>query len=58
MTLLTLFDRWETYFISLDSGFSREMIFQHKLNPAVGLLLEIYIDNESEKISFKYIRSA
>ena len=54
-TLLSLSDRWGTCFISLDGGFSREMIFQHKLNPHNGLFLEIYIDNTSEKIGFKYI---
>lgn len=54
-TLLSLSDRWGTCFISLDGGFSREMIFQHKLNPHNGLFLEIYIDDKGEKIGLKYI---
>ena len=49
-TLLSVFDRWETCFISLDGGFSRERIFQLKLNPENGLFLEI-IDDKSEKVS-------
>lgn len=53
--LFSLSDRWRTCFISLDGGFSREMIFEHKLNPHNGLFLEIYIGRSSKKISFKYI---
>ncbi|KAL9987403.1 hypothetical protein ACROYT_G001703 [Oculina patagonica] len=53
--LLSLSDRWGSCFVSLDGGFSREMIYQHKLNPQNGLFLEIYIDSKSEKIAFKYI---
>ena len=54
-TLLSLSDRWGTCFVSLDGGFSKEMIYQHKLNAHNGLFLEIYADGKSEKIGFKYI---
>jgi len=54
-TRLSLSDRWGTCFVSLDGGFSREMIFQHKLNPHNGLYLEIYADASNEKVGLKYI---
>ena len=54
-TKLSLSDRWGTCFTSHDGGFSREMIFQHKLNPQKGLFLEIYADDSSEKVGIKYI---
>ncbi|KAJ7390521.1 hypothetical protein OS493_024553 [Desmophyllum pertusum] len=54
-TLLNLSDRWGTCFVSQDGGFSREMIFQHKLNPHNGLFLEIYVDEKTEKVGLKYI---
>ena len=53
-TRLSLSDRWGTCFVSLDGGFSREMIFQHKLNPHNGLYLEIYADASNEKVGLKY----
>ena len=46
--------RWGTCFVSLDGGFSREMIFQHKLNPHNGLYLEIYANESREKVGLKY----
>jgi len=54
-TRLSLSDRWGTCFVSLDGGFSREMIFQHKLNPHNGLYLEIYANESREKVGLKYI---
>jgi len=54
-TRLSLSDRWGTCFVSLDGGFSREMIFQHKLNPHNGLYLEIYANESGEKVGLKYI---
>ena len=54
-TRLSLSDRWGTCFVSLDGGFSREMIFQHKLNPHNGLYLEIYADESKEKVGIKFI---
>ena len=54
-TRLSLSDRWGTCLISLDGGFSREMTFQHKLNPQNGLFLEIYADASNEKVGIKYI---
>ena len=53
-TRLSLSDRWGTCFVSLDGGFSREMIFQHKLNPHNGLYLEIYANESREKVGLKY----
>ena len=52
---LSLSDRWGTCFIPLDGGFSREMIYQNKLNPRKGLFLEIYGDEAKEKEGIKYI---
>lgn len=52
---LSLSDRWGTCYVSLDGGFTREMIFQHKLNPQSGLFLEIYADDSNEKVGIKYI---
>lgn len=52
---LSLADRWGTCFVSLDGGFSREMIYQNKLNPKNGLFLEIYGDDAKEKEGIKYI---
>ena len=44
-----------TCFVPLDGGFSREMIYQYKLNPNNGLFLEIYGDGAQEKEGMKYI---
>ena len=52
---LSLSDRWGNCFIPLDGGFSREMIYQNKLNPSHGLFLEIYGDHAQEKEGIKYI---
>ena len=52
---LSLSDRWGTCFVPLDGGFSREMIYQNKLNPNQGLFLEIYGDDAQEKEGIKYI---
>lgn len=52
---LSLSDRWGTCFVPLDGGFSREMIYQNKLNPNNGLFLEIYGDDAREKEGIKYI---
>ena len=52
---LSLSDRWGTCFIPLDGGFSREMVYQYRLNPNKGLFLEIYGDNAQEKEGVKYI---
>ena len=52
---LSLSDRWGTCFVPLDGGFSREMIYQNKLNPRKGLFLEIYGDDAKEKEGIKYI---
>ncbi|KAJ7390522.1 hypothetical protein OS493_024554 [Desmophyllum pertusum] len=52
---LSLSDRWGTCFVPLDGGFSREMIYQNKLNPRNGLFLEIYGDDKQEKEGIKYI---
>ena len=52
---LSLSDRWGTCFVPLDGGFSREMIYQYKLNPKNGLFLEIYGDGAQEKEGIKYI---
>ena len=52
---LSLSDRWGTCYVPLDGGFSREMIYQNKLNPSKGLFLEIYGDNAQEKEGIKYI---
>ena len=52
---LSLSDRWETCFVPHDGGFSREMIYQNKLNAGHGLFLEIYGDNAQEKMGVKYI---
>ena len=52
---LSLFDRWGTCFVPLDGGFSREMVYQYKLNPKNGLFLEIYGDHAKEKEGIKYI---
>ena len=52
---LSLSDRWGTCFVPLDGGFSREMIYQHNLNPSHGLFLEIYGDEAQEKEGIKYI---
>ena len=52
---LSLSDRWGTCFVSHDGGFSREMIYQNKLNPENGLFLEIYGDDTNEKEGIKYI---
>ena len=52
---LSLSDRWGTCFIPLDGGFSREMIYQNKLNPGNGLFLEIYGHYTGGKKGIKYI---
>ena len=52
---LSLSDRWGTCFIPLDGGFSREMIYQNKLNPRNGLFLEIYDDGPYDKRGIKYM---
>ena len=52
---LSLSDRWGTCFVPLDGGFSREMIYQNKLNPRNGLFLEIYGNYAQEKEGIKYI---
>ena len=52
---LSLSDRWGTCFIPLDGGFSREMVYQYKLNPNNGLFLEIYGEDTPEKVGIKYI---
>ena len=52
---LSLSDRWGTCFVPLDGGFSREMVYQYKLNPNNGLFLEIYGDDAHEKEGIKYI---
>jgi len=52
---LSLFDRWGTCFVPLDGGFSREMIYQNKLNPSHGLFLEMYGNDAQEKEGIKYI---
>ncbi len=53
---LSLSDRWGTCFVPLDGGFSREMVYQNKLNPRNGLFLEIYGDDAQEKEGIKYIK--
>ena len=52
---LSLSERWGTCFVPLDGGFSREMIYQNKLNPRKGLFLAIYGDDAKEKEGIKYI---
>jgi len=52
---LSLSDRWGTCFVPLDGGFSREMVYQYKLNPNNGLFLEIYGEYGQEKEGIKYI---
>jgi len=52
---LSLSDRWGTCFVPLDGGFSREMIYQNKLNPGNGLFLEIYGHYTGGKKGIKYI---
>ena len=52
---LSLSDRWGTCFVPLDGGFSREMVYQYKLNPNNGLSLEIYGNDAQEKEGIKYI---
>jgi len=52
---LSLSDRWGTCFVPLDGGFSREMVYQYKLNQNNGLFLEIYGDDAQEKEGIKYI---
>ena len=52
---LSLSDRWGTCFVPLDGGFSREMVYQNKLNPHNGLFLEIYSNDAQEKEGIKYI---
>ena len=52
---LSLSERWGTCFVPLDGGFSREMIYQNKLNPRKGLFLEIYGEDAKEKEGVKYI---
>ena len=52
---LSLSDRWGICFVPLDGGFSREMVYQYKLNPKNGLFLEIYGDDAQEKEGIKYI---
>ena len=52
---LSLSDRWGTCFVPLDGGFSKEMVYQYKLNPNNGLYLEIYGDDAQEKEGIKYI---
>lgn len=52
---LSLSDPWGTCFVPLDGGFSREMIYQNKLNPGNGLFLEIYGDEPIDKEGMKYI---
>ena len=46
---LSLSDRWGTCFVPLDGGFSREMVYQYKLNPNNGLFLEIYGNHETRE---------
>ena len=52
---LSLSDRWGTCFVPLDGGFSREVIYQKKLNSRNGLFLEIYGEDANEKVGIKYI---
>ena len=52
---LSLSDRWGTCFVPLDGGFSREMVYQNKLNPHNGLFLEIYGNHAKEEEGIKYI---
>ncbi|KAL9987410.1 hypothetical protein ACROYT_G001711 [Oculina patagonica] len=52
---LSLSDRWGTCFVPLDGGFSREMVYQNKLNHHNGLFLEIYGHHAPEKEGIKYI---
>ena len=52
---LSLSDWWGTCFVPLDGGFSREMVYQYRLNPNNGLFLEIYGDHAQEKEGIKYI---
>ena len=52
---LSLSDRWGTCVVPLDGGFSREMVYQYKLNQNNGLFLEIYGDDAQEKEGIKYI---
>ena len=52
---LSLSERWGTCFVPLDGGFSREMIYQNKLNPGNGLFLEIYGHYTGGKKGIKYI---
>ena len=52
---LSLSDRWGTCFVPLDGGFSREMVYQSKLNPGNGLFLEVYGNHAKEKEGIKYI---
>ena len=52
---LSLADRWGTCFVPLDGGFSREVIYQNKLDPRNGLFLEIYGNDANEKVGIKYI---
>ena len=52
---LSLSDRWGTCFVPLDGGFSREMVYQYKLNPNNGLFVEIYGNDAQEKEGVKYI---
>ena len=52
---LSLSERWGTCFVALDGGFSREMIYQNKLNPRHGLFLEIYGNDAQETEGIKYI---
>ncbi|XP_068699164.1 uncharacterized protein [Montipora foliosa] len=52
---LNLSERWGTCFVPVDGGLSREMLFQHKLNPNNGLFLEVYTDDKTEKTGIKYI---
>ena len=52
---LSLSDRWGTCFFPLDGGFSREVVYQNKLDPRNGLFLEIYGNDANEKVGIKYI---
>ena len=52
---LSMSDRWGTCFVPLDGGFSREIVYQNKLNPRNGLFLEIYGDDAQEKEGIKHI---
>ena len=52
---LSLSDRWGTCFVPLDGGFSREMVYQSKLNSFNGLSLEVYGGDAQEKEGIKYI---